>query len=170
MLYQALANVTFATLDQAEYTRVNTTFLDRGVNRLGNDFAGTRMGRVTLDHDRATSSQCRCGITTRDREGQREVGRTKHSNRANRTLHQTQVRARQRRTIRKSFVITTIQIFAIKNVAGKQAKLTDGTAALTLKARFGQAGFLGADFGDFIATRVDFIRNRVDEFCALFAG
>ena len=125
---------------------------------------------MTLDHNRTARSQGRRGIATSNRECQREVRCTKHSHWANRTLHQTQVRAWQGRAIRQGFIVATIQIGPVENMAGKQAELPNRTAALALKAGFGQAGFLGADFGDFITACVDLISNLIEQCCAVFTS
>ncbi len=125
---------------------------------------------MALDHDRATGCKGGGGIATSDRECQREVRRTKHRHRANRALHQTQVRTRQGGAIRKRFVMTAIQIITGKDMAGKQAKLANRTTALPIQARFRQAGFLGTDFGDFRTAGIDFIGDPIQELSPFFAG
>ena len=55
------------------------------------------MRRVTLDHDRATGSQGRRGITAGNRIGERKIARTKHSDRSQWYQHAAQVWLRHRR-------------------------------------------------------------------------
>ncbi len=66
--------------------------------------------------------------------------------------------------------MTAIKIITGKDMAGKQAKLANGTATFPIQARFRQAGFLGTDFGNFRTTGVDFIGDPIQELRPFFAG
>ena len=87
------------TLLRAEATKAmptEATIEQRTLDRGGDQRAGLRMGGVALDHDRATGGQRRGGVTTGGREGEREVRRAEHRDRAERHHAQAQVGARQR--------------------------------------------------------------------------
>ena len=116
---------------------MHTAFLDRGMDRLSDDFAGARMGVVALDHNRTARRQRRRGVAACSRKGQREIRRAKHRHRADRALHHPNVGAWQRLTVRQRHIVTAIQIRALEDMRCKQAQLTSGAATFALKAAFG---------------------------------
>jgi hypothetical protein len=59
--------------------------------------------------------------------------------------------------------MAAVEIVALQDVLGEQAKLARGPPALALKARFGQAGLLRPDLGDRVGARLDLVGDGVEE-------
>ncbi len=97
---QCLTDLAGAAMDQAEHAFGHAGFFNCGFDGLGNDFGRAGVGRVALEHDRATGGQCRCGVTARGRKCQREVRRTKNTDRAKGLVHDADVGLWQGLTIR----------------------------------------------------------------------
>jgi hypothetical protein len=122
---------------------------------------------MALHHDRAARGQRRGGVAARHREGQREVRRAEHRHRADGPLHHAQIGTRQGLTVGQRRVMAAVEIVALLDVLGEQAKLAGGAPALALQARFGQAGFLRPDLGDRVAARLDLVGDGVEKRRAL---
>ncbi|MNK68871.1 hypothetical protein D3C87_882490 [compost metagenome] len=170
MLHERGTDIAAAALDQREDAGMQIVLLNGGENGFGNDFAGAGMGGVTLDNHWAAGRQSRCGVTAGRGESEREVGGAEDRNGADRTLHQTDIRARQRLAIRQRFVMATVEIVALADMRSEETELANGAAAFALQASCGQAGFGRADFGDGVGAGFDLIGDGVEECGALFAG
>ena len=167
MLDKRLSGDKAVALQQAEHARMQAAMGDGRANRLGHYIRGARMCRMPLDDNWTPRSQRRRRVAACGRKGQREVGRAKDGDRADRTLYHPQIRPRQRRAIRKGHVMATVQIGARFDMIGKEVQLARGSSPLTNKSRFRQAGFVAPDLGDLIATRIDFDVNPAQKRRAL---
>lgn len=99
----------------------------------------------------------------RHRKGERKVGGAKHRHRPDGPLHHAQLWPRGGLTVGQGGIMAAVQIVALEDVVGKQLQLPGGASTLAIQPRLGQAGFLRADFGDGIATDVDFRGNRLQQ-------
>ena len=158
-----MADIPVAALDQREDTRMNAGAANGRVDCLRDDLAGAGMGRMSLDHDRATSRQRSRRVATCRRESQRKIRGAKHRDRADGPLHQADFRARRRLAVRQSRVEAAVKIIAIFDMAGKQPELAGRAAAFADQAGFRQAGLLAADFGDRIGAYVDLVGDGAQE-------
>ena len=93
-----------------------------------------------------------------------------HRHRADGALHHPEVRARQRLALGQGLVVAAIEIVAGKDVAGEQAQLPGGAAALGDESRLGQTGFGAADFGDGVGAGLDLVGDGLEKDGALGAA
>ncbi len=66
--------------------------------------------------------------------------------------------------------MTAVEIIALQDVGRKQAQLAGGAAAFALKAGFRKTGLGGADGGDFLATGLDLVGDRLEKGRAFLAA
>lgn len=137
VFHQCLAGRIGVGLDQREDASRLARRLDRVQDRFRNDFRRAGMGRMALDHYRATGGQRRSGVAAGRRESQREVRRTEHADRADRPLNEPDFRARRRLAVGHGRVVTAVEIGAVADMAGKEPQLARGAAALTFEPRGG---------------------------------
>ena len=169
VLDQRMADLATAALDQRKHARMHARAGNRRRNRLRNDLAGAGMGRMPLHHDRAAGCKCCRRVTAGSRKGEREVRGAEHCHRTHRPLDQPDLWARQRLAVGQCGIQATVEIVALLDVVGKQAKLAGRAAALALQAGFGQAGFLAADLGDLGGACLNLVGNGAQEGSALLA-
>eukprot|EP01137_Pigoraptor_chileana_P001419 Opistho-2@39022 len=137
--------------------------LHGSLNGAGDQLAGAGVGAVTLDHDGRTGGEGRCGVTTRHREGEREVGRTEDGDGADRMVDAAQVGARQRGAVRQCLVDGGVQPVAQAHIAGEQAQLADGAATLAFQTGARQAGFGHGGFDQQVADGHDIVGHGFQE-------
>ena len=106
---------------------------------------------MALDHHGTAGGERRGGVAARDREGEREVARPEHGDRAERDVAQAQVRARQRLALRQGGVDAQVEPFAPADHVGEQLQLADRSAALALDAGARQPGLGGGALHERIA-------------------
>ncbi len=123
------------------------------------------VGAVGLDHHWAASRQCRCGVATGHREGQREIAGAEHGYRPQGHLALAQVGARQGLAFWLGVVDPHIQPFTGPHYPGEGTQLGAGAATLALDARLGQAAFGHGAVDQGIAQRFD-LRAMVSRNCA----
>ncbi len=169
MADQRLADRARAALHEAEHARVQPAGAPRRVHRLRDQLTATGMRRVALDHHRAPRRQRRGGVAARRGERQRKVRGAEHRHRADRPLHQLQIRARRRLAVGQGLVVAAVEIAAVLDMVGEQAQLAAGAAALAVQPRLGQAGLLHADRGDLGAAGLDLVGDAAQEGGALTA-
>jgi hypothetical protein len=93
---------------------------------------------VALDQHRATGGKSRGGVTTGNRESQREVRGAEHHHRAQRDIHAAQVGARQRRPLGQSGVDGDVEELALAQLRGEQLELAHGATTLAFEAGRGR--------------------------------
>ena len=163
MLHQRRADGDRSALDQREDARIDALRRDRGLDRLGDQFAHARMRFMPLHDHRAAGGERGGRIAAGDGEGQREVRRAEHAHGAERALDQHQLRPGHGRAIGQRFVMPAIEIAAVADMRGEQLQLTSRAAPLAHEPRFGQAGFRYAHRRDRVVAGVDLSRDRLEE-------
>ncbi|MCY1537540.1 hypothetical protein D9M68_730370 [compost metagenome] len=128
------------------------------------------MGRVALDDHGATGGKCGGRVAAGGRESEREVRGAEDGDRADRPLDEADLRTRRRLALGQCGVEAAVEILALLDVVREKAELAGGAAAFALQAGFRQAGFLAADLGDRLGTRLDLVGDRAQECGALGAG
>ena len=141
---------------------------DRAGDRACDELAGAGMRRMALDDHRAARSERRRGVTTGDRESEREVRRAEHRDGAYRHIDAAQIGPRQRRTVGKRGVDRRVEPVALADDGREQPQLSDGTATLAFDPRAGQAAFLDGAVDQFVTDGDDRIGDRLEEGRARF--
>jgi hypothetical protein len=121
------------------------------------------MSRVRLHYYRTSRCQSRCNVAPGSGKGQREVARAEYGHRPERNLPQSQVGARQRRTIRLGPIDPQPEPVALANHLGKQPELPDRTCALSFEAPAGKSRFLTRAFQQGIAATDDALGTGFEE-------
>ncbi|MCY1445344.1 hypothetical protein D9M71_618540 [compost metagenome] len=88
---------------------------------LADQLTGAGVGTVGLDHHGAASGQCRRGVTTGHREGQREIAGAEHGDWPQRHLALAQISAGKGLALRQGAVDPHVQPFAGPHCTGKGA-------------------------------------------------
>ena len=170
VLDQRLAHVALAALHQGEGAGGHVGRLDGGVDGLGDDLAGSGVGRVALDDDRTTGGEGGGGVAPGGGEGEGEVRGAEHGHGADGALDQFDVGPRGGLAVGEGGVVAAVEPVVLEDVAGEEAELHGGATAFALQPGGGEAGFLGADLGDLCAPRLDLVSDAVQEVCPVLAG
>ena len=86
-------------------------------------FAGARVRRMRLDDDGAARGKSGGGVSTGDREGEREVAGAEDDDGAERAQHGANVGARQRLAVGQSRIDARVDPGALLDNAGEETKL-----------------------------------------------
>ncbi len=134
------------------------------------ELGGAGVGIVGLDDDGASRGERRCGVSARDREGQREVAGAEYCDRAKRNGALANVGPGQWGSIGQCRVDAGAGPAALAQDAGEQAKLSGRAADLA-----GEAGLWKPAFGygardDGVLGGLDIGGDRLEELGALLGG
>ena len=84
ILHQRAAQIVTGADQMREHALRQAAGRNRSVDRASDHRAGRGMRWVTFDHHGATGGQCRRGVATGGREGERKIARAEHRDRAKR--------------------------------------------------------------------------------------
>ncbi|MNX75601.1 hypothetical protein D3C86_1070820 [compost metagenome] len=161
MLDQRLADAT--AVDHVEHAGRHPGFLGGSNDRVSHPFSRGHVTAVGLEHHRAPGGQRRGGIAAGGRERQRKIAGTEHRHRSQADAVLTQVRTRQRLTLRQCPVDSRAVEITAPQDFGKQAHLPAGASTLALNPAGGQRR-LAADHRDKIITEgIQFIGNGLEK-------
>ena len=118
---------------------------------------------MALDDDGRTGSEGRCGVTTGNREGEREVGRAEHGDRADRMVDAAKICTGQGCAVGHGGVDRGVKPVTESDIAGEQTQLADGAATLAFQTGARQAGFGHGGFDQQVADGDDIVRNGLQE-------
>ena len=101
------------------------------------EFRGSRMGRMSLDHYRISSSKRGCCVAAANGKCQRKVARAKYDDRSQRNQHSAQIRLGLGSAGGIGLIDARIQPRALANQLSKRSKLGCGATTLGDKAILG---------------------------------
>ncbi|MNO72669.1 hypothetical protein D3C76_636230 [compost metagenome] len=155
-----------AAVDHVEHAGRHRGFLCRANDRIGHLLGRGHVAAMGLEHHRATGGQGRRGVATGGGERQGKVAGPEHRHRSEPDTVLTQVRTRQRLTLRQGLVDARAVEVATPQHSGEQAHLAAGAATLTDNPCSRQRGFAAHHAYELIPQRIQFIGDSVEKLCA----
>ena len=161
--HEGLADAGAGAVDQGEDARVQTQVLDGLDHGLADEFARAGVGVVGLEDHRAAGGEGGGGVSSRRREGQREVAGAEHGHRSQRDLALADVGAGERRALRQGGVDADAAEVALPDHGGEQAELAGGAGTFALQPGRGQSGLLARADDQLVADGFDVVRDGFQE-------
>jgi hypothetical protein len=139
MLHKIPTNRIALSNQQRKDTLVQAAVGNGLLNDPSYEFRGPQMRGMRLDHDRATGSKRRRGVSSRNGKGEREIAGAENRNRAKSDLAQTKIGTRERLAIWQGRIERSADPSALANYGSEELQLSHRPSAFAFNPASRQA-------------------------------